>query len=67
MDLTNNKDLITNIIKVVLNKVSYILVWSNTNTMHRHDSKSYSVDEEVNQKLLRHTLDLIDQILKSSV
>tara|TARA_A100001515_G_scaffold144177_1_gene147454 strand:- start:879 stop:1676 length:798 start_codon:yes stop_codon:yes gene_type:complete len=32
--------------------------------MHRHDSKSYSVDEEVNQKLLRHTLDLIDQILE---
>ena len=45
--------------------VSYILVWSDTNTMNRNDSKSYSVNEEVNQELLRHTLSLIDQILKT--
>ena len=46
--------------------VSYILVWSDTNTMNRNDSKSYSVNEEVNQELLRHTLSLIDQILKTN-
>ena len=32
--------------------------------MNRNDSKNYNVDEKVNQELLRHTLDLIDQILE---
>tara|TARA_B100000029_G_scaffold497421_1_gene565001 strand:- start:1614 stop:2468 length:855 start_codon:yes stop_codon:yes gene_type:complete len=59
-----NKDLITTIIEVDLNKVSYILVWSDTNTMNRNDSKDYNIDEKVNQELLRHTLHLIDQILE---
>ncbi len=47
-----------------MNKVSYILVWSDTNTMHRNDSKSYDVDEKINELLLQHTLFLIDQILE---
>ncbi len=64
MVLMKNKDLIMNIIKDVLSKVSYILVWSDTNTMNRNDSKSYNVDEKVNQALLTHTLHLIDQILE---
>jgi hypothetical protein len=45
-------------------KVSYILVWSDTNTMNRNDSKYYSVNERDNKALLKHTLDLIDQILE---
>ena len=64
MGLTKNKDLTTNTIKDALSKVSYILVWSDTNTMNRNDSKNYNVDEKVNQELLRHTLHLIDQILE---
>ena len=44
--------------------VSYILVWSDTNTMNRNDSKSYNVDERINKELLKHTLNLIDQILE---
>ena len=64
MDSMKNNDLITNIIKDVLSKVSYILVWSDTNTMNRNDSKSYNVDERVNKELLKHTLNLIDQILE---
>ena len=47
-----------------MSKVSYILVWSDTNTMNRNDSKSYNVDERVNKELLKHTLNLIDQILE---
>ena len=47
-----------------VNKISYILVWSDTNTMNRNDSKSYNVDERVNKELLKHTLNLIDQILE---
>ena len=64
MDLMRNNDLITNTTKGVLSKVSYILVWSDTNTMNRNDSKSYNVDERVNKELLKHTLNLIDQILE---
>ena len=64
MDLMKNKGLITNTTKGVLSKVSYILVWSDTNTMNRTDSESYEVNEKVNTALLKHTLSLIDQILK---
>jgi len=64
MVLMKNNDSITNIIKVVLNKVSYILVWSDTNTMNRNDSENYKVDESINKKLLYQTMYLIDQILE---
>jgi len=45
-------------------KVSYILVWSDTNTMSRNDSNHYSVNEQDNKVLLKHTLFLIEQILE---
>ena len=32
--------------------------------MHRNDSSCYDVNEKVNKALLKHTLDLIDQILE---
>ena len=45
-------------------KVSYILVWSNTKTMHRNDPSCYDVNEKVNKALLKQTLNLIEQILE---
>ncbi len=47
-------------------KVSYILVWADTNTMNRNDSKNYNVDEKINIALLQHTHILINQILKQN-
>ncbi len=46
-------------------KVSYIIVWADTNTANKMDPKSHpKVNEEVNQALLKMTLFLIDQILQ---
>ena len=44
-------------------KVSYILVWGDTNSLHRIDPKSYQVKDDVNLALLQHTHILINQIL----
>ena len=64
MDLTKSKDLITNIIKVVLSKVSYIIPWGDTNTLSRTDPKHYNVNERDNKALLKHTSVLLNQILE---
>ena len=61
MDLTKSKDLITNIIKVVLSKVSYIIPWGDTNTLSRTDPKHYNVNERDNKALLKHTSVLLNQ------
>lgn len=45
-------------------KVSYILVWGDTNSLHRIDPKHYQVKDDVNLALLQHTHILINQILK---
>ena len=50
--------------QTLTHKVSYILVWSDTNTMNRNDPECYNVEEGVNKELLKHTLYLIDQILE---
>ena len=47
-------------------KVSYILVWSDTNTMNRNNSENYNVNVKVNIALLQHTHILINQILKQN-
>ena len=44
-------------------KVSYILVWGDTNSLHRIDPKIYQVRDDVNLALLQHTHILINQIL----
>ena len=45
-------------------KLSFILVWSDTNTMNRNDGEIYQVNDKVNSALLQHTHLLISQILK---
>lgn len=48
----------------IKHKVSYIIVWSDTNTLNRTDPKCHSVITElINKKLMSHTLSLVDQIL----
>tara|TARA_R110001583_G_scaffold187272_1_gene348418 strand:- start:202 stop:1011 length:810 start_codon:yes stop_codon:yes gene_type:complete len=45
-------------------KVSYILVWADTNSLNRIDPTNYETNTKVDNVLLRHTLELIEQILE---
>ena len=46
------------------NKVSYILVWADTNSLNRIDPNYYEKNKRVDDELLKHTLELIQQILE---
>ena len=45
-------------------KVSYILVWADTNSLNRIDPTNYETNTKVDNVLLTHTLELIEQILE---
>ena len=45
-------------------KVSYILVWADTNSLNRIDPNHYEKNKKVDDELLKHTLELIQQILE---
>ena len=45
-------------------RVSYILVWADTNSLNRIDSNHYQKNKKVDDELLKNTLKLIQQILE---
>ena len=45
-------------------RVSYILVWADTNSLNRIDPNYYEKNKKVDDELLKHTLELIQQILE---
>jgi hypothetical protein len=47
-----------------VNKISYILVWADTNSLNRIDPNHYEKNKKVDDELLKHTLELIQQILE---
>ena len=47
-----------------VNKISYILVWADTNSLNRIDPNYYEKNKKVDDELLKHTLELIQQILE---
>ena len=47
-----------------VNKISYILVWADTSSLNRIDPNHYEKNKKVDDELLKHTLELIQQILE---
>ena len=60
----NGKLIKHNIYTTDENKVSYILVWADTNSLNRIDPNHYEKNKKVDDELLKHTLELIQQILE---
>ena len=52
----NGKLIKHNIYTTDENKVSYILVWADTNSLNRIDPNHYEKNKKVDDELLKHTL-----------